>query len=138
MDGFGNARGSVSIQVVAPGELARLRIEVADTTFEADGKTAVPVTVRVEDRSGVPVTARTPLSRSAPATERCAANDLDPVEPGLQIFVEEGRAEVALVAPSEPGDVRVRAVSGVLEGGAARCASCRICGRWSASASSTR
>lgn len=114
VDGFGNARGSVSIQVVAPGELARLRLEVADTTFEADGQTAVPVTLRVEDRSGVPVTARTPVTLGT-SDGALRGDDLDPVEPGLQIFVEDGRAEATLVAPSEPGDVLVRAVSGVLE-----------------------
>jgi len=39
VDGFGNTRGSLSIQVVAPGELARLRIEVPETNFVADGAT---------------------------------------------------------------------------------------------------
>jgi uncharacterized repeat protein (TIGR01451 family) len=114
VDGFGNARGSVSIQVVAPGELARLRIEVPETTFEADGKTPVPVTVRVEDRSGVPVTARTPITLDT-SDGVVRGDDLDPVEPGLQVFAEDGEAQAALVAPGEPGDVLVRAVSGVLE-----------------------
>ncbi len=114
VDGFGNARGSLSIQVLAPGELARLRIEVPETTFEADGETAVPVMVRVEDRSGVPVTARTPITLGA-SDGALRGDDLDPVEPGLQIFVEDGKAEATLIAPREPGDVQLRAVSGVLE-----------------------
>jgi hypothetical protein len=91
VDGFGNARGAVSIQVVAPGELARLRIEVADTTFEADGKTTVPVTVHVEDRSGVPVTARTPVTLGTSDGALRGAISIPPSR--ASIFVENGRAE---------------------------------------------
>lgn len=114
VDGFGNVRGTLALQVVAPGELARLRIEAPDGDLHADGMTVTPLTVRVEDRSGVPVTASTLLSLGT-SGGLLRGEDLDPVEPGLQIYAEEGRAQVVLVAPSEPGDVQVRVVSGVLQ-----------------------
>jgi uncharacterized repeat protein (TIGR01451 family) len=113
VDGFGNQRGSVTLSVIAPGELARLRIETPDGDRHADGATATSLTVRVEDRSGVPVTARTLLSLGA-SDGLLRGEDLDPVEPGLQVYAEDGLAKVELIAPSEPGDVQVRAVSGVL------------------------
>lgn len=115
VDGFGNARGSVTLRVIAPGDLARLRIEVPEGDLHADGATVTPLTVRVEDRSGVPVTARTLLSLGA-SDGLLRGEDLDPVEPGLQVYAEEGSARVGLVAPSEPADVRVRVVGGALEG----------------------
>jgi len=114
VDGFGNARGSLTLEVIAPGELARLRIELPEATLEADGATATPLTVLVEDREGVPVTARTPLTLGTSAG-LLRGDDLDPVEPGLQVFAEQGRAQVSLVAPGEPGDALVRVASGLLE-----------------------
>lgn len=115
VDGFGNLRGTVRIDVVAPGELARLRIELPAATLHADGATATPLTVHVEDRDGIPVTARTPLTLGTSAG-LLRGDDLDPREPGLQVFAEQGRVEVALVAPGEPGEALVRVASGVLEG----------------------
>jgi uncharacterized repeat protein (TIGR01451 family) len=114
VDGFGNVRGEQRLEVVAPGQLARLRIELPETQLEADGATATPLTIFVEDRDGNPVTARTPLTLGT-SSGLLRGADLDPVEPGLQVFAEQGRAQVSLVAPSEPGEARIRAVSGLLE-----------------------
>lgn len=114
VDGFGNQRGSVRIDVVVPGALARVRIELPEGALHADGSTETLLTILVEDRDGVPITARTPLTLGTSAG-LVRGEDLDPREPGLQVFAEQGRAQALLVAPGEPGDALVRAASGVLE-----------------------
>ncbi len=138
-DAFGNARGEMSIKVIAPGPLARLTIDfpqIGRGSAIADGKTPVKVVVLVSDAKGVPVTSRTSVTLFASAG-RWTVEDLSAVEPGIQTYVEGGRAEFELVAPSEPmeslvtassGDIRVEAkldflpelremiASGVIEG----------------------
>lgn len=114
LDAFGNRRGSVAIRVVAPGALARLRLELPAEGIAADPQTPVPVIVHVEDANGVPVTARTPVTLEA-SDGSFEGRDLDATEPGLQVFAEDGRAEVRYAPPGEPGEGRLRASSGELE-----------------------
>ncbi len=113
VDSFGNPRGSVAIHVIAPGEAAKLAIELPGRGAVADGKTAVRIVVKLLDAHGVPVTARTPLTLEA-TLGKWQVKDLDPAEAGVQTFVEGGRAELALLAPSEPGAAVIVATSGTL------------------------
>jgi uncharacterized repeat protein (TIGR01451 family) len=113
-DGFGNLRGSNSISVIAPDKLAKLQIILGKKEASADGKTVVPVRIEMRDAQGVPVTSRTPLTLEASVGE-WQTKDLDPVEPGTQVFVKGGSAEFGLLAPLEPGDCRIRAGNGALK-----------------------
>ena len=113
-DSFGNARGEKTIKVVAPGALAKLTIEFPQNSKGgaiADGKTPALVVMRLTDANGVPVTSRTAVSLSATAG-RWNVEDMSPSEPGVQAFIEGGRAEFELVSPSEPTESFVRAASG--------------------------
>ena len=114
VDQFGNARGSQTIHVVAPGELAKVSLELPAAGAVADGKTPAKVVVRLADAHGVPVTSRTAVTLEA-SRGKWQAKDLDPMQPGTQVFVEGGRGEFGLEPPLEPGESRIVATSGTLK-----------------------
>ncbi len=119
IDAFGNARGDKSIKVIAPGSLAKLSIDALLQNTKAgavaDGKTPITLVVRLTDAKGVPVTSRTAVTIAA-SVGRWKVEDLNPNEPGVQTFVEGGRAEFELIAPSEPSEAIVRISSGDIRG----------------------
>ncbi|WP_422097591.1 hypothetical protein [Variovorax sp.] len=107
VDGFGNVRGAAEeITVVAPDKLSAIELDLP-ASAQADLRTPVVVTVRLTDAAGVPVTARTQLTLEADRG-RWLTEDLNPEEPGTQVFMEGGRAEFRLLPPGEPGDARIR------------------------------
>jgi len=114
VDAFGNERGTATVKVVAPGRLAKLFIDVPAAGGIADGRTPVNVVVRLADENGVPVTVRTAVTLDS-TKGRWVAEDLDKNQPGLQVFVENGRGEFRLVPPVEPGENTVYASSGGLK-----------------------
>ena len=114
-DTFGNPRGQTAIEVVASGKFSRLGVQVLATGVPADGKTLTEVIVRVMDVEGLQVKGRTAVTLESSAGV-WQADDLDRKEPGLQIFVEEGQARLQLLAPTDPGDVEIRATSGNITG----------------------
>ncbi len=113
MDQYGNPRGAKSITVIAPDKLGRISIHTPDDAT-ADGKTPARIAVELLDDKGVPVTARTALTLEA-SLGQWLAPDLNPREPGTQVFIEGGHAEFALAAPVEPGESHVRISSGLME-----------------------
>ena len=113
-DSFGNVRGKKIITVTAPDKLAKIKILLQAGDFPADGHSTAVVTVQLEDAHGVPVTARTPVTLEA-SLGTWQVEDLDKDEPGVQAFLEGGRAAFVLQAPQEPGDCRIIASSGALK-----------------------
>lgn len=116
VDGFGNARGEVTVKVRAPGELAKLALQFGERIVTlggaiADGKTPVVMNVLMRDANGTPVTARTAVTVFASAG-RLDVEDLNPSEPGAQIFVEGGSAEIRLLPPNEPASAVVNLSAG--------------------------
>jgi uncharacterized repeat protein (TIGR01451 family) len=114
IDQFGNARGEKSIEVIAPGNLAKFAIEFPQTVPHgnvADGKTPAKVVIRLLDGNGVAVTSRTAITLSTSAG-RWGVEDLSSTEPGIQTFIDDGRAEFELMPPVEPGEALIRVVSG--------------------------
>ncbi len=114
-DQFGNPRGKRAITVVAPGPLARIRVELPKNQVAADGRTPAIVRVHLEDAQGVPVAARTPVTLEVSRGQWQQA-DPDPREAGLQAIVEGGAADFALRPSLDAGDVRVTVRNGVLAG----------------------
>jgi uncharacterized repeat protein (TIGR01451 family) len=114
MDPFGNARGSQTIKLIAPAGLGKVSVD-APSEAAADGHTPIKVRIRLTDPNGIPVTVRTPLTLEA-KRGRWEVQDLDKVEPGVQVFIEGGAAEFLLLPPQEPGDDLIRVSSGVLKG----------------------
>ena len=112
IDSFGNIRATQKIQITAPDKLALIQIDLP-ASARADLRTPIEITVRLTDANGVPVTARTQLTLEADRG-RWLDTDLNPLEPGTQVFMEGSSAQFNLLPPGEPGDARVRVSSGSL------------------------
>lgn len=112
MDDMGNLRGTQQIRVTAPDKLARVEIDLP-AVARADERTPVAITLRLTDAGGVPVTARTQVTLESDRG-RWLNEDLNPMEPGTQIFMEGGTAELQLLPPGVPGDARIRVSTGNL------------------------
>lgn len=110
-DPFGNERGAVEIKVKAPGKLSRVAIELPKGGAVADGRTPAKIVVRLLDAKDLPVTSRTPVTLEA-SRGTWEAEDLDPLEPGVQVMVENGEAEFGLMAPIEPGEALIAVTAG--------------------------
>jgi large repetitive protein len=115
-DSFGNSRGEMKIIIRAPGELAEIKVDFGERVRVnggaiADGKTPVKVTVRLLDKAGTPVTSRTAITLSA-NLGRWDVQDLNPVEPGVQVFVQDGVGEFTILPPTEPGQALIGIESG--------------------------
>src|SRR5258708_7034249 len=111
IDPWGNERGSRELELVAPAKLGKLFIDTAKKMYAADGRSVVHATVRLTDASGVPVTVRTPITLEA-AKGTWQVKDLNPYEPGTQVFIEGGKAEFDLMPPTEPGEALLKVSSG--------------------------
>ncbi|MDD4964524.1 MAG: SdrD B-like domain-containing protein [Gallionella sp.] len=114
LDPFGNERDRQTITLIAPDQLATIKIE-APSSIEANGRVPAHFKVKLQDKEGVLVTSRTYLTLEA-IQGHWEVKDLDPKEPGIQIAMENGEAEFDLLPPSVPGQETVRILSGVLKG----------------------
>ncbi|HMU86472.1 MAG TPA: hypothetical protein PKC11_02450 [Agitococcus sp.] len=113
-DGLGNVRGTRSLVVTAPANLAKLLVTTDQKVVEANGSNEVLVSVKLQDEAGVPITTRTSITLESNAG-RFRAKDLDPKTQGIQLFVEGGEFSVKLVAPTQAGESTIRVSSGVLK-----------------------
>lgn len=111
IDPWGNDRGTKKIDLVAPSKLGKLAIDTGKKTYAADGKTPVRVSVRLTDASNVPVTIRTAITLES-TNGVWMVKDLNPNEPGTQVFIEGGRAEFELMPPIDAGESTLRVSSG--------------------------
>jgi large repetitive protein len=112
-DGADRSLGRHRVHVVAPGAMAALRLTPADAKPKADGTTALTVTIEPLDANGVVLGARTPVTLETNLGQ-WRVRDLSPDEPGVQTFIEGGRAVLELLPPSEPGTALLRASSGAI------------------------
>ncbi|MDB5879253.1 MAG: hypothetical protein JWQ41_2667, partial [Variovorax sp.] len=110
MDDFGNARGGAALKITAPDELGRIAF-VPPPDLRADPLQPVVVQLRLTDAHGVAVTARTAVTLETDRGQ-WLNDDLNPAEPGVQMFIEGGSADLRLQPPAEPGAVRIRASTG--------------------------
>jgi uncharacterized repeat protein (TIGR01451 family) len=110
IDSFGQLRDSREIRLVAPAGLGRLHLDLPAERV-ADGRTPLKVGVRLTDAHDVPVTTRTPVTLES-MHGVWQVVDLNPKEPGIQLFIEGGRAEFALLPPRSPAAEELRVSSG--------------------------
>lgn len=113
MDMFGNERGRDGVTVLAPAQLGRIVVLPPADGAAADGLTPAQIVVRLEDQDGVPVTARMPVTLEATAG-RWQVRDLDPMDPGIQVFITGGEDTFELLPPLRAGTGRIAATSGIL------------------------
>ena len=112
MDQFGNVRGETGLKLVAPGSLGKIVID-APASASADGTTPIEVKISLTDDKGVPVTTRTAVTLST-NLGRFEAVDLNPAEPGVQVFLQNGGGVFRMVPAGDPGDATITVVAGNL------------------------
>ena len=112
LDSFGNIRGSQVLKLIAPADLGKIVID-APREAPADGSGLVKIKINLTDDKGVPVTVRTALTLES-TRARWQAEDLNKNEAGIQVFIEGGSAEFALLAPVDAGDDVLHVSSGIL------------------------
>lgn len=117
LDSFGNARGEKSIKVLAPGDLAKVHVEfvVPKNGAVADGRTPAKVVIRLTDNQNIPVTSRVAVTLGT-THGHWAVEDLNPIEPGVQVFVSGGKGEYTIMPPTEPISALVQASAGNVKG----------------------
>jgi large repetitive protein len=114
-DSFGNLREKIRLNLIAPDQPGKILMGLSSSVKPiADGRTPVQVNIRIVDSNGTPVSARTPITLEANGA-RWQVEDMDPAEPGIQTFVQGGKAQLALLPPLSPGDTLIRVTSGVLK-----------------------
>lgn len=111
-DPFGNVRDSARIEITAPGALARVRL-LPQGRLQADPMRAVQFKLQLSDDKGVPITARTAVTLDLQGAQWLTP-DANPVEPGLQIMVEDGERLLDMQPPAQPGSVTVRSQASML------------------------
>ena len=115
-----------AVDYAANAKVAKIVVELDRDGIPADGQTPVKFTVRLLGRDGQPVKGtsfatientggRIQLSKAGTDELGPGRRDLDKATPGVQLKMENGVAEFALIAPAEPMDVRVRITAGAEE-----------------------
>jgi len=113
IDTFGNVRGNMQVAVLAPGPLAKIQMEAPQQPV-ADGATAVSVAILLRDAQDLPVAARTQITLQS-SLGQWQAPDLDPYQPGIQVFIEGGEGRFLLLPPAQPGKAELGATSGTVK-----------------------
>lgn len=111
VDQFGNVRGEEVINVMVADRLANMLLRVPNKPI-ADGS-SVWVELALSDEAGTRVNARTQVTLEVDRG-RWLSEDVNPDEPGWQVFVEGGLTRFELAAPSSPTELNIRATSGTL------------------------
>jgi len=101
------------VRVMAPGDAARMKVTMP-ASADADGHSKVTVLVELLDAKGLAVTVRTPLTLEA-SLGRWFVKDVNPVERGVQTFIEGGKAEFKLLPPQLAGEAKIRVSTGLIE-----------------------
>jgi hypothetical protein len=112
VDAFGNTRGTTHMHLLAPGPLAKVVVSAPHET-SADVQLPIDVTVELHDERGLPVYARTAVTLESTLGE-WQTPDLDPKEPGTQVFIENGIQHFKFLPPATPGKGVLRVTSGAL------------------------
>ncbi|MCP4007185.1 MAG: DUF11 domain-containing protein [bacterium] len=113
-DAFGNQRGSKNIEVFSPGALAKVELSMPMKRVPADGTSGPVVEVRLLDATGLRVGSRTAVTLES-TRGTWEVEDVDPVEPGVQSFINGGIGRFAMTPATETGEVEIRARSGRYE-----------------------
>ncbi|MCC7052125.1 MAG: DUF11 domain-containing protein, partial [Gemmatimonadaceae bacterium] len=103
-------RRAAAALVRQPGvaEQGGVSVQLPTTVIPADGRRTTAVVVRVQDAAGTPVKGRTAVTLETSAGT-WAVQDLDVVQPGVQVEITDGAGVVPLVSPALPVVAEVRA-----------------------------
>lgn len=113
-DNFGNVRGSELSRLYTVSLPDKIGVEAESYEAPADGRAEIPVTATVFDKSGEVVTfARFVNVEAYPAGVK--EDDADPANPGHQLQLVDGKVNFTLVAPRQPGEVKLSVSSDFAE-----------------------
>ncbi|ENX42008.1 SdrD B-like domain-containing protein [Acinetobacter sp. NIPH 2100] len=112
VDMMGNTRDIKRIDVIAPDQLDKLQLEPSKTIPQANGRDHFNVNLKIVDRHGTLVSSRTPITLDS-SIGKIDLVDLDPKQPGIQVFVEGGSLLVPIQAPIEAGEGTLSVESGI-------------------------
>lgn len=111
-DPFGNIRKSQEIRVFAPGDAQKIKL-VGPKAASASPTERVKFTVQILDTKGELVKAATVVTLNA-RRGIWDVKDIRANQPGVQIYVDSGIAEVSLIPPQMAGPDLLSAQSGTL------------------------
>ncbi len=112
VDMMGNTRDTKRIEVIAPDQLDKLQLEPSKAAAQANGYDRFNVALKIVDRHGTLVSSRTPITLDS-SIGKIDLLDLDPKQPGIQVFVEGGTLVVPIQAPIEAGEGTLSVESGI-------------------------
>ncbi|MBF7687390.1 DUF11 domain-containing protein [Acinetobacter sp. EC24] len=112
VDMMGNVRDKKQIEVVAPGQLDKLKLEPSKVAVQANGYDRYHVVLKIVDSHGTLVSSRTPVTLDT-SIGKIDLVDLDPKQAGTQVFVEGGTLVVPIIAPIEAGEGVLSVESGI-------------------------
>ncbi len=106
--------------------IRRITVEVEQNNLPADGQTPAKMRIRAFDADNQAIRGKSYVTIEASAgrlklpgadsdEKGLAPADLNPVEPGMQVELNNGRAEVWLLAPPNPQTVEIRVHSGPVQ-----------------------
>jgi uncharacterized repeat protein (TIGR01451 family) len=105
------------VPTLAIGRRGVISVQVPLVAIPADGRTIVPVAIRLLDAQGAPLADRTVVTLEAGAG-RWQVPDDDPVSPGVQTAISGGAATLPLVAAGQAGRAQIRISANGLSGSA--------------------
>lgn len=113
LDFIGNVRESQTVSVIVPGELHRF-VPQQKAIAVANGKDSLLVKVQLQDKDGVAILTRTPVTLESDLGV-IDLPDPNPNQTGIQTFIENGELIVPIIAPSVPGQGKLRVSSGTIK-----------------------
>lgn len=113
IDPFGNIRGTKEINIMVPGERAKIQIIVPKEKQAANGFSETKIKFKVVDKDDNKITSRTPITLTSKFAE-WDVKDLNESEAGIQTFIEKGEATFKLISPINEQEDIITVSSGVL------------------------
>ncbi len=111
-DPFGNIRQSQDIRVFAPGDAQKIKL-IGPKSAAASPTDRVMFSLQILDAKGDPVKAATVVTLNA-RRALWDVKDIRASQPGVQIYVDNGIAEIPLIPPQVAGPDMLSAQSGSL------------------------
>lgn len=114
-DGFGNERVLAAAQFKRPAAGVQMVLRTRQDTLPADGgRTMLPIDIVINDANGYPANGVHFVTLEATAGD-FLEKDLQSIEPGVQVRIENGRGKIHLRSSELTGRLKVRARSGSMQ-----------------------
>lgn len=114
-DGFGNERILASAQFKRPAAGVQMLLRTRQDTLPADGgRTMLPIDIVINDANGYPANGVYFVTLETSAGD-FLEEDLQAIEPGVQVRIENGRGKIHLRSSELTGRLKVRARAGGMQ-----------------------